>query len=96
MKETSQPTESQAKKGLGPTRNTHIVPSISIHLADAFYLTTLMVACDIHYRRHGLCRVPNALPSVLYRALGKGVVCRVSPSVKGCTRQIDGLPSARH
>jgi hypothetical protein len=49
MKETSQPTEikGQANKGLDPTRNTHKVPSISIHLADAFYLTTLMVACDI-------------------------------------------------
>jgi hypothetical protein len=57
-----QPTQSQAKKGLGPTRNTHKVPFISIHLADAFYLTTLMVACDIMRTSH--MSTPSIVPPV--------------------------------
>ena len=30
-----------------------------------------------HYRKLALCRVPEALPSVFYRALGKDGLCRV-------------------
>ena len=44
-----------------------------------------------HYRKPALCRVPEALPSVFYRALGKDVFCR---GLFFGTRQNASLPSA--
>jgi hypothetical protein len=49
-----------------------------------------------HYRNLALCRVPNSLPSVFFRALGKEALCRVprkKPSVKENTRRRVYLPS---
>jgi hypothetical protein len=43
-----------------------------------------------------LYRVPNTLPSVFFRALGKEALCRVphkNPSVKENTRRKGSLPS---
>jgi hypothetical protein len=50
----------------------------------------------MHYRNLALCRVPNSLPSVFFRALGKEALCRVprkKPSVKENTRRRVSLPS---
>ena len=55
-----------------------------------FYISYLQ-GHKIHYRKPALCRVPEALPSVFYRALGKDGPCRVS--FFG-TRQRCILPSA--
>jgi len=50
---------------------------------------------DTHYRKLAFCRVPEALPSVFYRALGKDGLCRVPNkihSAKKNTRQNASLP----
>jgi len=46
---------------------------------------------SIHYRNRKLCRVPRTLPSFLYRALGKGCLCRVPKLEHSTTTR----PSAR-
>jgi hypothetical protein len=54
--------------------------------AETIYLKFVLLVCPysiqdenmiIHYRNSALCRVPNVLPSVFFRALGKKVLCRV-------------------
>ena len=49
-----------------------------------------------HYGKPVICRVPESLPSVFYRALGKDRVCRVSNKIHSAnknTRQNTALPS---
>ena len=49
-----------------------------------------------HYGKPAICRVPESLPSVFYRALGKDRVCRVSNKIHSAnknTRQNTSLPS---
>ena len=49
------------------------------------------VTVATHYRNRKLCRVPRTLPSVLYRALGKGCLYRV-PKLEHSTKT---RPSAK-
>jgi len=44
--------------------------------ATARHGTTTRPSC-VHYRKPDVCRVPDALPRAVSRALGKGTVCRV-------------------
>jgi hypothetical protein len=56
----------------------------------------MVVLGEGHYRNLALCRVPNILPSVFFRALGKEALCRVprkKHSVKENTRRRVSLPS---
>ena len=49
-----------------------------------------------HYGKPAICRVPESLPSVFYRALGKDRVCRVPNKIHSAnknTRQNTSLPS---
>ena len=62
-----------------------------------FWKTHRCPLITVHYRKPALCRVPEALPSVFYRALGKDGLCRVPNkihSAKKNTRQNASLPSA--
>ena len=63
------------------------------------YLNVLTHMCSHHYRKPDVCRVPNALPSAQYRALGKITICRVSTKntrQTHDTRRKKTLPSASH
>ena len=44
---------------------------------------------NIHYRKLTLCRVPEALPSVFYQALGKDGLCRVSNKIHSAKKTLD-------
>jgi hypothetical protein len=49
---------------------------------------------SLHYRKQALCRVPRALLTVIYRALGKEHLCRVPRSANLGTRQRQALGKA--
>ena len=51
------------------------------------YLNVLTHMCSHHYRKPDVCRVPNALPSAQYRALGKITICRVPTKKHSANRQ---------
>ena len=48
-----------------------------------------------HYRKPALCRVPEALPSVFYRALGKDGLCRVPNKTHSAKKTLDKMHLCR-
>ena len=52
---------------------------------------SLISRSKIHYRKPALCRVPEALPSVFYRALGKDGLCRVSNKIHSAKKTLDKM-----
>ena len=72
----------------------HIQPKCEISDIIHFYEIQIILKPSKsynHYRNCKLCRVPRTLLSVLYRALGKGCLCRV-PKLEHSTK---ARPSAK-
>ena len=70
----------------------HII--MSIVLLPPF--VSILHYWSFHYGKPAICRVPESLPSVFYRALGKDRVCRVPNKIHSAnknTRQNTSLPS---
>ena len=62
------------------------VSTCCLNLFD--FMMNLHILCGLHhYWKPDVCRVPKALPSAQYRALGKITICRVPTKKHSANRQ---------
>ena len=48
---------------------------------NVFMLVSILATGWVHYRKPESCRVSSCLPSVVFRELGKPLICRVLPKI---------------